>query len=122
MTAVLSVPAEALANFTRDFSPTEPVRAVRCEKTRYAFFTPEPDFTFVLVVNNPAYALTVLPAASHTPRVRLIWWPSCARVCACRLLKGATAEFLEDELDDAVLQAIVRRAYALYRLFHGPLQ
>eukprot|EP00954_Amorphochlora_amoebiformis_P010867 848606-Amorphochlora_amoeboformis.AAC.2 len=37
----------------RDFSPEQPCEALRCEKTRHAFFEAEPDFWIVLIINNP---------------------------------------------------------------------
>lgn len=61
--------SEGLINFTREYSPDQPVQvglpkttrtplygewqAVRGEKTRQAFLEPETNFWFVLVVNNP---------------------------------------------------------------------
>ena len=83
---------EGLINFTRDFSPDKPCEALRCEKTRHAFFECEKDFWIVLVVNNPY------------------------------VVKGkdkSNPEYIEDELGDSVLQAIVRRAYSNFRLFNG---
>jgi len=64
---------------------------VRCEKQRYALFQPEPEYWLILVINNP----TVKDSAD-----------------------GKT-QYLDDELDDAVLQAIVRRCYSTFKLYNG---
>lgn len=35
--------------------------------------------------------------------------------------KGGSTEYLEDDLDDAVLQSVLKRAYSLFKLFNGSL-
>jgi hypothetical protein len=82
--------SEGLIAFTRDFSPDEPCEAVRCEKSRYAFLEAEQDFWLVLVVQNP-----VVVHKSDPP------------------------EYMEEELEDSVLQAILHRCYKMFRLFNG---
>mmetsp|Transcript_13129 Transcript_13129/g.20822 ORF Transcript_13129/g.20822 Transcript_13129/m.20822 type:complete len:843 (-) Transcript_13129:31-2559(-) len=82
---------EGIINFTRDFSPEQPCEALRCEKTRHAFFEAEPDFWIVLIINNP---YTYQDKNKTTPT------------------------YLEDQIADESLQAIVKRVYATFRMFN----
>mmetsp|Transcript_23066 Transcript_23066/g.55849 ORF Transcript_23066/g.55849 Transcript_23066/m.55849 type:complete len:495 (+) Transcript_23066:155-1639(+) len=85
---------EGIINFTRDFSPDKPCEALRCEKTRHSFYECEPDFWMVLIMNNPY----VFKGRNSTQPV-----------------------YLEDELGDSTLQAIVKRTYATFRMFNGSM-
>jgi len=85
---------EGLINFTRDFSPDKPCEALRCEKTRHAFYECEPNFWIVLIMNNPYV---------HKDRNK------------------TSPVYLEDELGDSSLQAIVKRTYATFRMFNGTM-
>jgi hypothetical protein len=89
--------SEGMLGFTREFSPDEPTTAVHCKKNRYAFHTCEPNFFLGLVVKNPT--ITTRTKDGKEPMI----------------------DYLEDELDDSVLQAIIKRCYALFRFFNGPV-
>mmetsp|Transcript_1187 Transcript_1187/g.1692 ORF Transcript_1187/g.1692 Transcript_1187/m.1692 type:complete len:583 (+) Transcript_1187:70-1818(+) len=83
--------SEGIINFTRDFSPDKPCEALRCEKTRHAFFECEKDYWIVLIMNNPSIVKS----------------------------RNGTPVYLEDELGDSCLQAIVKRTYATFRMCNG---
>jgi len=86
--------AEGLIAFSRDFSPSALADSVHCDERRYAFYQPEPDYWMVLVVNNPTVTTREKNGAVHTV-------------------------YQEDDIDDSVLQAILRRCYCLFTLFNG---
>jgi hypothetical protein len=86
--------AEGLIAFSRDFSPETACESVHCAQNRYAFSQPEKGWWMVIVVKNPTIV--------------------------SRDAKGvATTTFLEEELEDSVLQAILGRCYSLYSLFNS---
>ena len=77
---------------SKDFSPEEPCSAVHLEKHRYALMKCEENFYLGLVVKNPT--IVTRTKDGKTPSV----------------------EYLEDELEDSVLQAIIRRCYHLFKV------
>jgi vacuolar fusion protein CCZ1, animal type len=83
--------AEALVNFTLDFSPNYPCEAVHCAESRYAFFPIEDEFWIVLVVETAAEQLQDLTADESAP----------------------------GDLDDASMYAILKRCYKMFQLLHG---
>jgi hypothetical protein len=96
--------AEGLIAFTRDFAPETLCESVHCEKHRYAFLQPEPNYWMVLVVNNP----TVMSKEAQAKK---------------DAAEGAvTTEYLEEELEDSVLQAIIHRCYSLFALFNSTFE
>jgi len=87
--------SEALTQFTNTFSDRK-CESVRREKHTCAFFNPEQDTWVAMMVRNPYISRTGKDGK-------------------------ATQQFFEDEVDDAVLQTIVRQAYKSFRLFNGPI-
>eukprot|EP00455_Lapot_gusevi_P005608 TRINITY_DN12406_c0_g1_i3.p1 TRINITY_DN12406_c0_g1~~TRINITY_DN12406_c0_g1_i3.p1 ORF type:complete len:497 (+),score=115.53 TRINITY_DN12406_c0_g1_i3:65-1492(+) len=85
--------SEGLIAFTRDFSPDQPVEAMHTEKHRQAFYECEKNFWIVLIVENPTYARD----------------------------NKSPPQYLEDELDDSILQAIIHHAYSMFALFNGKM-
>ncbi len=114
---------EGLINFTREWG--KPAEAVHCEKHRHAFFEAEKDYWICLVAKNPSltYAKVKDPnAPAPAPQKEITGnGPLAQRMRKAMMEKKAKeesgeTEYLEDELEDAVLQAIIRRGYALYKL------
>jgi len=89
--------SEGLIHFTSTFSPDRLCDSVRREKHTCAFFHPEPDAWIVLMVRNPYVSRT-----GKDGKVK--------------------QHCFEDELDDSLLQIIVRQAYKMFKLFCGPIQ
>jgi len=89
--------SEGLITFTRTFSPDGLCEAVRREKHTCAFYNPEPNFWVVMIVKNPFIIKTAKDGK-------------------------ATYQYFEDEVDDALLQSIIRQSYKMFRLFNGPCQ
>jgi hypothetical protein len=69
-----------------DYSPEKPLEAMHTEKHRYAFFECEKDYWMVLVVENPRVAKDAKSAPVYA----------------------------EDELDDSILQSLLKHAYSLF--------
>jgi len=78
------------------FSPEDPCKSVHREKHTCSFYNPEPDIWVVLMVRNPSTIKTGKDG-------KVVY------------------QYLEDELDDEMLSIVIRLAYRIYRLFHGPL-
>lgn len=110
-----------------DFSPNKPCEAVRCEQQRWAFYEAEKDFWIVLVREmwSAVDSLTTRRLQHHTAvvdlmlcthaRTQVVKNPSVARDLDPITNKPST-EYLEEELEDSVLQSIIRRAYSLFRV------
>ncbi len=91
--------AEGLIAFTRDFSPETLCESVHCQQHRYAFAQPEKGYWMVLVVKNPTIVHKSDSSKKDAP--------------------PPTTEYMEEELEDSVLQAILHRCYSLYSLFNS---
>lgn len=116
-----------LLSLRSDFSPEKPCESVVCEKHRYAFLQCEPDFWLVLVsvlltccVDLHLLSVTCVRALVQVVANPFITHPPAAGAAAEKKTgKGAASgdvEYLEDELDDAVLQAILKRCYNMFRV------
>jgi len=89
--------SQALAHFTSTFSPDRLCESVRREKHTCAYFNPEKDIWLAMIVRNPFISRTAKDGkVSH--------------------------QYFEDDLDDALLQTIVRQAYKMFKLFNGPIR
>lgn len=95
--------AEGLIAFTREFSPDSLCESVHCQQHRYAFAQPEKSYWMVLVVKNPTIVTKEAAGAG-------------GKKDAASVLH---TEYLEDELEDSVLQAILHRCYSLFSLFNS---
>lgn len=104
---------EGLINFTRDFSPDRPCEALHCEKHTQAFYECEKDFWLVLVVKNPKKVQSN-PSDDEDSH-------DGSNASNDKEDTNGECEYLEDELDDAVMQAIIRRCYHMFRLFNGTM-
>ena len=96
--------AEGLIAFTREFSPDSLCESVHCQQHRYAFAQPEKNYWMVLVVKNPTIVTKDATGSGSKKDA------------------GASVlhtEYLEDELEDSVLQAILHRCYSLFSLFNS---
>ena len=82
---------EGLINFTRTFSPNKPCRAVHTDLVRQVLWEPEPSIWLVLVVKR------------------------------ARPPKRDSDSYGDDDLSSQVLDAVLRNAYQMLRLFHGTM-
>jgi len=86
--------SEALIGFASSFSEEIPCEAVHLQKSRKSFFNCEPHIWIVMDVKNP-YITRVSKES------------------------GTEIEYLEDELQNSVLQSIIQQAYSMFKLFNG---
>ena len=89
-----------LGDFMRNFSSDDTITSVHFEASRLAIYECEPNIFFVLEVSSPQRRPTEEEMDDMTEKQEMILHAS-------------------DEASDALLQTIVRDAYALYRLFRG---
>ena len=86
---------EALIQFTKTFNPTTPCEVLHTQKSRQVFLNPEGRFFMAMTVKIP-----------YNQRI---------------LKDGKRAvEYFEEEVQDKVLQEVLKQAYAMFRLFNGP--
>eukprot|EP00039_Didymoeca_costata_P020145 m.340234 g.340234 ORF g.340234 m.340234 type:complete len:460 (+) comp19187_c0_seq1:275-1654(+) len=87
--------SEALIKYTSTFSPI-PCQVLRTQKARHAFYNPEPDFWLLMCVS--------LPFSQKTNK------------------DGETVtEYHDEDVQDIVLEALLRQAYKMYKLFNGTM-
>ncbi|EGG16583.1 hypothetical protein DFA_09130 [Cavenderia fasciculata] len=87
---------EAYVLCTKQFSPDKPCEYIHTMKHSIALLQPEPDIWMVIALNNPS------GSADGG--------------------KTGKREYLEDEIDDILLQTILQQTYDLWRMFNGPMQ
>ncbi|OQR70131.1 vacuolar fusion protein CCZ1-like [Tropilaelaps mercedesae] len=85
--------AQGLVNFTKIFSPEQPCEVLHTQKTRQIFLEPEPDYWMVLTLT--------LPSQQRTRDSQTV------------------VEYLAEDVQDAVYQAVLRRLYTLFRCFQA---
>ncbi|KAF9915331.1 vacuolar fusion protein ccz1 [Lobosporangium transversale] len=93
--------AQGLVNFARIFSPTAPCENVHSQKNRLVFYEAEPGY----------------------------WLHLCIELGTIRRsIKGADGkyrvviEYLEHEIHDAIVSALLRQAYAMYKVANGTME
>ena len=85
---------EALVKFTSTFKPSTSCEVLHTQKSRQVFFNPEGRFFMAMTVSIPYRQRT--------------------------LKDGKRAvEYFEEEVQDTVLQAVLKQAYSMFKLFHG---
>ncbi|XP_022697114.1 vacuolar fusion protein CCZ1 homolog isoform X2 [Varroa jacobsoni] len=87
--------AQGLVNFTKIFSPDQPCEVLHTQKTRQIFLEAEPDYWLV-------FTLT-LPSQQRTRDSQTV------------------VEYLTEDVQDSVYQAVLRKLYTLFRCFQGTL-
>ena len=85
---------EALIQFTKTFKPAKPCEVFHTQKTRQAFLNPEGRFFIVMTVNIP-YNQRITKEGKKV------------------------VEYYEEDVQDMVLQAVLKQAYSMFRLFNG---
>ncbi|OAQ29057.1 hypothetical protein K457DRAFT_522595 [Linnemannia elongata AG-77] len=93
--------AQGLVNFARIFSPTAPCENVHSQKNRLVFYEAEPGYWLNLSIELGTAKRTV-KGTDGKPRV--------------------ITEYLEHEVHDTVVSALLRQAYAMYRVTHGTME
>ncbi|KAF8927496.1 vacuolar fusion protein ccz1 [Haplosporangium gracile] len=93
--------AQGLVNFARIFSPTAPCENVHSQKNRLVFYEAEPGYWLNLSIELGTAKRTV-KGADGKPRV--------------------ITEYLEHEVHDTVVSALLRQAYAMFRVTHGTME
>lgn len=82
---------QGISGFTQQFCPDETCQSLTTKKHKLSFFSPEPDFYIVVMVEVP------------------------------RAEGGEKDLWFERELEPQVLRTLVRHAYDAFLLLHGPL-
>ncbi|KAG0294502.1 vacuolar fusion protein ccz1 [Linnemannia gamsii] len=93
--------AQGLVNFARIFSPTAPCENVHSQKNRLVFYEAEPGYWLNLSIELGTVKRTV-KGTDGKPRV--------------------ITEYLEHEVHDTVVSALLRQAYAMFRVTHGTME
>ncbi|KAG0379347.1 vacuolar fusion protein ccz1 [Mortierella sp. AD032] len=93
--------AQGLVNFARIFSPTAPCENVHSQKNRLVFYEAEPGYWLNLSIELGTTKRTV-KGTDGKPRV--------------------ITEYLEHEVHDTVVSALLRQAYAMFRVTHGTME
>ncbi|KAH7050524.1 hypothetical protein BKA57DRAFT_491835 [Linnemannia elongata] len=93
--------AQGLVNFARIFSPSAPCENVHSQKNRLVFYEAEPGYWLNLSIELGTAKRTV-KGTDGKPRV--------------------ITEYLEHEVHDTVVSALLRQAYAMYRVTHGTME
>ncbi|KAG9069798.1 vacuolar fusion protein ccz1 [Linnemannia hyalina] len=93
--------AQGLVNFARIFSPTVPCENVHSQKNRLVFYEAEPGYWLNLSIELGTAKRTV-KGTDGKPRV--------------------ITEYLEHEVHDTVVSALLRQAYAMFRVTHGTME
>lgn len=86
---------EALFQFASTFKPSVPCEVLHTQKSRQVFLNPEGRFFMAMTVSIP-YSQKMLKDGK------------------------VVVEYFEEEIQDQVLQAVLKQAYSMFRLFHGP--
>ncbi|XP_012273187.1 vacuolar fusion protein CCZ1 homolog [Orussus abietinus] len=85
--------SEAIIKFTESFNPGQPCDYCHTHKTRQVYYQPEPNFWMVMVVGIP-YVWKVKDGNKYM-------------------------EYQNDKVSSTVCQAVLKQAYAMFRLFMG---
>ncbi|KAF9134376.1 vacuolar fusion protein ccz1 [Mortierella sp. 14UC] len=93
--------AQGLVNFARIFSPTAPCENVHSQKNRLVFYEAEPGYWLNLSIELGTTKRTV-KGTDGKPRI--------------------ITEYLEHEVHDTVVSALLRQAYAMFRVTHGTME
>ncbi|KTF84811.1 hypothetical protein cypCar_00026940 [Cyprinus carpio] len=86
---------EAIVQFTRTFSPTNPAKSLHTQKNRQFFHEAEENYWMVMVVRNP---MVEKPNKDGKP---------------------PTVEYQEEEIIDSVYGSVLQQCYCMYKLFNG---
>ncbi|XP_066144360.1 vacuolar fusion protein CCZ1 homolog isoform X1 [Euwallacea fornicatus] len=86
---------EGVIKFTQTFNPSSSVSSLHMSKLRQLYFEPEPDFWIVLTLTLPIVANVKENISS--------------------------IEYLEEDVQDNVFEAVLKQTYHVYRLFWGTL-
>ncbi|KAF9923252.1 vacuolar fusion protein ccz1 [Linnemannia zychae] len=92
--------AQGLVNFARVFSPTAPCGNVHSQKNRLVFYEAEPGYWLNLSIELGTIKRTV-KGTDGKPRV--------------------ITEYLEHEVHDTVVSALLQQAYAMFKVTHGTM-
>ena len=95
--------SEALSAFCRTFQPASDPEVMHTQKRRHVLLQPEPGFWLVLIARNPT-----APNANGD-------------AAAAAVTHDNFQDAAEEELQDAVLQSLLRRIYTTLRTFCGAL-
>ncbi|XP_003745876.2 vacuolar fusion protein CCZ1 homolog [Galendromus occidentalis] len=87
--------AQGLVSFTKVFSPHKPCEVLHTQKTRQLFLEAEPDYWIVLTLN--------LPSQQRTRDSQTV------------------VEYLAEDVQDPVYQAVLHKLYILFRTFNAKL-
>jgi hypothetical protein len=87
---------EGIIQFTSTFDE-KLCNSVHREKQTVCFYNPEPNIWFILMIRNPYITRTSRDGKT-------------------------TIQYLEDEVDDILLQSIVSHCYKTFKMFNGPCQ
>ncbi|KAF9364163.1 vacuolar fusion protein ccz1 [Mortierella sp. NVP85] len=93
--------AQGLVNFARIFSPTAPCENVHSQKNRLVFYEAEPGYWLHLCIELGTIRRSVKGADGNN---RVI------------------TEYLENELHDTVISALLKQAYGMYRVVNGTME
>ncbi|KAI8594705.1 hypothetical protein EDD21DRAFT_393092 [Dissophora ornata] len=93
--------AQGLVNFSRIFSPTAPCENVHSQKNRLVFYEAEPGYWLNLCIELGTTNRSV-KGTDGKPRI--------------------ITEYLSHEIHDTVVSALLKQAYAMYRVVHGTME
>lgn len=93
--------AQGLVNFARIFSPTAPCENVHSQKNRLVFYEAEPGYWLNLCIELGTIRRPS-KGSDGTPRI--------------------VTEYMEHELHDTVISALLRQAYGMYRVANGTME
>ncbi|KXJ08469.1 Vacuolar fusion protein CCZ1-like [Exaiptasia diaphana] len=85
---------EALIKFTETFQPSKPCESLHTQKTRQTFFQPEPEYWMVMSTSVP-YSEKIVKDGKKV------------------------VDHHDDDLLDSILDAVLKQAYKMFRLFNG---
>lgn len=88
---------EAMIQFTSTFSPNKPCNAVHREKNTVCFYNPEPSIWMISSIKNPFITKTTRDGKT-------------------------TTQYVDEEIDDILLNTIVNHCYRTFKIFYGPIQ
>lgn len=94
----------------RIFNPSQPVNSLHMNKLRQIYFEPEPDFWLVLV-------------SDHLSLLKLFYLEvlqSLVLPLANKVKENTSSlEYIEEDVQDNVYDAVLKQLYQMYRLFWG---
>ncbi|KAK3738728.1 hypothetical protein QZH41_018103 [Actinostola sp. cb2023] len=86
---------EALIKFTETFAPIKPCESLHTQKMRQTFYQPEPEYWMVMTSSIPFSEKIVKDGKK-------------------------VIEYHDEDLLDSILDAVLKQAYKMFRLFNGP--